>query len=750
MRTSLALGRLGAINTNRSGDIFVAFSTANVEAIDENGFSGTDMYFPCSFGSSRLQVYTLIRSFQMHSRAATGSRSSSVLGRGRGFGETGSEFSRCSRIRIQGSAAVLRPRRITMIGHLALLLLMSFVCSTVSAQGSIFSDGFESGGTCTWSNTVPLIDFFQDLDEDYFGNPAVSQQDCQAPVGFVADNTDCDDSSDVTHPGAAPLDSPTLCMKDFDTDDFGDDGTGPYTPGTDCDDENSSVNPSVFDVCDDLDNNCSGTADENFLPGGTVVYDGGPYPPDAGKAKGEACGTGNCAGGTVVCGFDMLSLTCDTLVNADTEVCDGADNNCDGEIDEGLINACGGCAVLPATPGDPCGTCGEWNCLGIDDLTCTDSCVLVALGPVPSFIRAGEMSASTIPHPLQVTLAGPSIGDTFVTVTSGDPSSLGVVGGGTTVANGTNSAPVLLDALQPSAGVPLTASLAAINLQADVRVVDPSEQPQVAAITPAVVSVALNASVPLEVWLDIPAGTMGTTVALSLTPGTFGSVPASVDIPADSLSSAFIFTAGSSTGSENLTASLASSTAEATIHVVQPGNLVINEVDYDQPSTDTLEFIEIFNGSPSIINLTDISLVLVNGNDDFEYLRIPLAPASSLAAGEYLVVGSHALLATVPSSAKTIAFGAAANNVQNGAPDGIAIVDESSATLVDALSYEGEITAAHIVGLAFVSLVEGTATPAYDSGLGSMIRYPNGFDTDDAATDWVFTTTITPGTSNLP
>jgi hypothetical protein len=627
--------------------------------------------------------------------------------------------------------------------------LVSSVCPTVSAQGSLFSDGFESGGTCAWSNTVPLIDFFQDLDEDDFGNPAVSQQGCQAPLGFVADNTDCDDSSAVTHPGAAPLDSPTLCMKDFDVDGFGDDGTGPYSPGTDCDDANASVNPNAVDVCDNLDNNCNGTPDENFLPGGTVVYDGGPYPPDAGKTKGEACGTGNCAGGVVVCGFDMLSLTCDTLVNADTEICDGADNNCDGDIDEGLTNACGGCEVLPATPGDPCGACGQWECLGIDDVTCTDPCVLIAFGPSPSFIRVGEMSALTIPDPIQVTLAGPSIGDTFVTVSSSDPTSVGVAGGGVTIPSGASSAPVFLDGLQQSPAVTLTASLMAVDLYADVRVVDASETPQVVAITPAEVSVPVNDSAPLDVWLDIPATIGGATVDLTLS-GMIGSVPPMLTIQADSLSAAVTFTAGGATGDGSLTASLGPSSADAIIHVIEPGGLVINEVDYDQEGTDTLEFIEIYNPSLSSIDLTNLSLILVNGATNGEYQRISLAPASPLATGEYLVVGSGALLATVPSSAKTIEFGAATNNVQNGAPDGVAIVDEFAATLVDALSYEGSITAAFISGLGTVSLVEGTATPASDPGPGSMIRYPNGADTDDATTDWATTTSVTPGATNLP
>jgi hypothetical protein len=56
--------------------------------------------------------------------------------------------------------------------------------------------------------------------------------------------TDCDDSAATTHPGAAPNDSTTECMKDFDGDDYGDD-TPPVgvTPGTDCDDNNAAIYP---------------------------------------------------------------------------------------------------------------------------------------------------------------------------------------------------------------------------------------------------------------------------------------------------------------------------------------------------------------------------------------------------------------------------------------------------------------------------------------------------------------------------
>jgi large repetitive protein len=91
-------------------------------------------------------------------------------------------------------------------------------------------------------------------------------------------------------------------------------------------------------------------------------------------------------------------------------------------------------------------------------------------------------------------------------------------------------------------------------------------------------------------------------------------------------------------------------------------------------------------------------------------------------------------------------------DLQNGAPDGLALFDVPNARLIDALSYEGEITAAQIGGATF-SLVEGTALAASvaDSNTvtGSLIRNPNGRDTNDAASDWVFTTTPTPGAANI-
>ena len=158
-------------------------------------------------------------------------------------------------------------------------------------------------------------------------------------------------------------------------------------------------------------------------------------------------------------------------------------------------------------------------------------------------------------------------------------------------------------------------------------------------------------------------------------------------------------------------------------------HLVINEVDYDQVGADTGGFVEIANTGTAAATLDGIALVLVNGGDSAEYARRALT--GSLAVGATLVV---------------------AIDPQNGAPDALALIDTATGTLLDALSYEGAINAATI-GTATFDLVEGTLLPVdvADSNTvdGSLARIPDGHDANDAATDWAFTTTPTPGAANV-
>jgi len=179
--------------------------------------------------------------------------------------------------------------------------------------------------------------------------------------------------------------------------------------------------------------------------------------------------------------------------------------------------------------------------------------------------------------------------------------------------------------------------------------------------------------------------------------------------------------------------------------------LVINEVDYDNVGTDSTEYIEIYNGSASTTSLAGLSIILVNGATNADYGTIDLTSVGSLTAGQYLVIGGPAV--SVPTSAKKLDPLWTQDQVQNGAPDGLALVDTVTPLVIDALSYEGSITAATLPGFATpVSLVEGTALdPAVaDSNTitRTLCRVPNGQDTNNAATDWTTCGIRTVGTPN--
>jgi hypothetical protein len=156
--------------------------------------------------------------------------------------------------------------------------------------------------------------------------------------------------------------------------------------------------------------------------------------------------------------------------------------------------------------------------------------------------------------------------------------------------------------------------------------------------------------------------------------------------------------------------------------------LMLNEVDYDQVGADHDEFVEIYNAGDGVADLTGIAVSPVNGGDGAEYNRKALT--GTLAAGAYLVVDV---------------------TLQNGSPDGVALVNLTTKTLIDALSYEGAITAATIDGTTY-DLTEGITidTTADSSAVeGSLSRIPDGTDTNNSATDWAFTTTGTRGAANV-
>ena len=119
--------------------------------------------------------------------------------------------------------------------------------------------------------------------------------------------SDCDDSDPDTFPGAASNDSALACMRDADSDGYGDNypANGNVTAGTDCDDTNPLISPAATEVCDGIDNDCSGTADDNAVNGVT-------WYPDL-----DSDGYGGSSGGVMFCeqpvGYLSDGTDCDDL-----------------------------------------------------------------------------------------------------------------------------------------------------------------------------------------------------------------------------------------------------------------------------------------------------------------------------------------------------------------------------------------------------------------------------------------------------
>ena len=105
------------------------------------------------------------------------------------------------------------------------------------------------------------------------------------------------------------------------------DGDG-YATADDCDDTNPQINPGAPEVCDGIDNDCDGQVDEN-----EVTY----------WADTDGDGYGDANSAMELCeeqpGYVLNSQDCDDTNGAINpmaeEECDGIDNNCNNEIDEG-------------------------------------------------------------------------------------------------------------------------------------------------------------------------------------------------------------------------------------------------------------------------------------------------------------------------------------------------------------------------------------------------------------------------------
>ena len=153
-------------------------------------------------------------------------------------------------------------------------------------------DGLDNNCSGEIDEGLAINSYFFDFDNDGFGDAMIAIDTCLsvAPAGFVANADDCNDGD-------------------------------------------SEINPDVFEVCDGIDNNCSGVIDDG-LPLYTYFFD---FDNDG---YGDALNTIDTCLSVAPAGFVANADDCnDSMaeINPDiVEVCDGVDNNCSGEIDEGL------------------------------------------------------------------------------------------------------------------------------------------------------------------------------------------------------------------------------------------------------------------------------------------------------------------------------------------------------------------------------------------------------------------------------
>jgi hypothetical protein len=129
--------------------------------------------------------------------------------------------------------------------------------------------------------------YYADADGDLYGDAASSVEACDAPLGYSASSTDCDDGVAAVNPGARETCNTTdddcdgsideglatsTYYRDADSDGYGDAGysatsctipRGYVADATDCDDGDATSNPGAGEISyDTADNDCDGYPDD--------------------------------------------------------------------------------------------------------------------------------------------------------------------------------------------------------------------------------------------------------------------------------------------------------------------------------------------------------------------------------------------------------------------------------------------------------------------------------------------------------
>jgi hypothetical protein len=200
--------------------------------------------------------------------------------------------------------------------------------------------------------------WYADFDRDSWGDSALVMITCERPVGHSPFKGDCNDIDDSIFPGAPEVcdlqdndcdgivDTDTIAggtyFLDADGDGYGDPEmstiscslpVGYVEDASDCLDLDPSVNPGGMEICNGVDDDCSGSIDDGFA---LLTW----YSDHDGDGRGSPLHTVlSCfPPADYVAGGDDCDDT-DSSIHGDmAELCDTKDNDCDGVIDEDLVD----------------------------------------------------------------------------------------------------------------------------------------------------------------------------------------------------------------------------------------------------------------------------------------------------------------------------------------------------------------------------------------------------------------------------
>jgi large repetitive protein len=272
----------------------------------------------------------------------------------------------------------------------------------------------------------------------------------------------------------------------------------------------------------------------------------------------------------------------------------------------------------------------------------------------------------------------------------------------------------------------------------NVEVIEANTSPTELNITPNNILLGAGGSSVVLVTFNYPAPA-NYVLSISVDNSSLVNAPQSIDVDQGARSASIMLSASNGAGMTTLNVSADGATAQANITISDVplgGEIVINELESNQPSTDTAEFIELYNASNSPLNLSDYRLEMINGSSGDTYRTVELSElGDTLAPRQFLVLANAGVM--VDSSALTGVL--PSNGLQNGSPDGVRVVNTSTGDTVDSLSY----------GSGTIDGVTEGMSAENDIGAGTLARCTDGADSDDNSVDFTITQTATPGSSNI-